>query len=287
MNEEKIFTQQTETELNKANNLPPIFPIEEKKEEMKKTEVIKQEYVLPPKSKNNNLLIYIVLFIVLFGLTLFLGWKYVVGEKVMSSFFPTPTPTVVIQGPVSPTVAADPTANWKTYKNDIYGFEFNYPGNWTFFDTNKPRQYSLYSPEYVLESTASATIKNGGSFSILVDYNNANNQSKTLDEWARNINAADSQKITFSGREAIRSSLLNAISNYAVSVSFIDQSNGENNKGIIILQMTSNQSDSEKYNKIFDQILSTFRFVEKSTSVTIVPTATESAATESSTTTIK
>ena len=36
-------------------------------------------------------------------------------------------PTAVVQS--SPTPTIDPTANWKTFKNDTYGFEVKYPEN--------------------------------------------------------------------------------------------------------------------------------------------------------------
>ncbi len=42
---------------------------------------------------------------------------------------PTPTPTQT-QKPVSPMPTPDKTANWKTYTNAQYGFEFKYPTGW-------------------------------------------------------------------------------------------------------------------------------------------------------------
>lgn len=39
---------------------------------------------------------------------------------------------------------SDETANWKTYKNEKYGFEFKYPKDWTVNDTSKGADYATF-----------------------------------------------------------------------------------------------------------------------------------------------
>jgi len=41
---------------------------------------------------------------------------------------PSPTPSPILTEPISPTT--DPTADWKTYINDKWGYSFKYPSNW-------------------------------------------------------------------------------------------------------------------------------------------------------------
>ncbi len=47
---------------------------------------------------------------------------------------PTPTVTTTVIKTTSPTV--DPTANWKTYSNQTYGYEVKYPNNWKVSETD-------------------------------------------------------------------------------------------------------------------------------------------------------
>lgn len=91
---------------------------------------LQQEYtpVLPEKSGNNNSAVYLVIIFLLLAIIGFLGWKYVFGEKIMSSFSPAiPIPQVTS----TPTVVVDQTANWKTYTDNPGMYSFQYPPNFT------------------------------------------------------------------------------------------------------------------------------------------------------------
>ena len=66
----------------------------------------------------------IILVIVILALLGAVGYFVFVKKSEPITQQPTPTPTQT-KTPVSPTPA--PTANWKTYTNSQYGFEFKYP----------------------------------------------------------------------------------------------------------------------------------------------------------------
>ena len=75
----------------------------------------------------------VIAFLIMVGVSS--GWMW--WQKNMSQVaIPTLTPQP------SPTVTFDPTANWQTYRNEEYGFEFRYPGE-LFFEINNKNPKSI------------------------------------------------------------------------------------------------------------------------------------------------
>jgi len=75
----------------------------------------------------------LVLFITLPIFGFWLGMEY---QKITE---PVTSPIDISSEPVStPTPTVDETANWKTYRNEEYGFEFEYPGDWTLQEISNP-----------------------------------------------------------------------------------------------------------------------------------------------------
>lgn len=82
-------------------------------------------------NKNNQGFVQIVLVLVIVAVAI--GGAYYFGtlknNTGLVSVVPTLTPIVSTQSVINPTInpTLDPTANWKTYSNTKYGFEFKYP----------------------------------------------------------------------------------------------------------------------------------------------------------------
>lgn len=81
-----------------------------------------------PEQPNNKISqkLFIPSVVLLLIITVVLvAFKFIKTKKVTA---PQPTPTALTQTTPSPTL--DPTANWKTYTNNTYGFSFKYPSDW-------------------------------------------------------------------------------------------------------------------------------------------------------------
>lgn len=103
MQEEPIISQQPGVSTVFPEEVQSVFPEEVKKEEVITAPIPKkEEYQMPPKESGVSLLIYIVTFFVIFGITVFLGWKFVIRDKIQESFFSQPTPTIEVTA--TPTV---------------------------------------------------------------------------------------------------------------------------------------------------------------------------------------
>lgn len=60
---------------------------------------------------------------------------------------PSPTPSPISTESISP--SSDPTADWKTYENNDYGFSIKYPANLTIESTTKEKMVRLLSQENI------------------------------------------------------------------------------------------------------------------------------------------
>lgn len=199
---------------------------------------IESSPVFPEKSKNNNSLIYLIIIFILLAIIGFLSFKYVFGEKLMSSFL-LATPT--IQAVATPTVAVDPTANWKTYSNNKFNFSIKYPSDMYLADIERlnlvviqkePIDLALRTHPYL----GALTIKYGAQ-SIPLEWLNGHNTTigGVLAYLQGNRNISSESNYYFSEITVSRSSII-----YDINFPNLD------NKG--------------NHDKIFDQILSTFKF---------------------------
>jgi len=96
----------------------------------------------------------------------------------------------VIPSP-SPSAVADETKDWQTYKNEQYGFEVRYPGDWTLAQNNT-----------VSKDEEISMLKNGS-----VAFHVSISQAKTtLDDWTNKLKTETSSKenLIFNGLPAVK-----------------------------------------------------------------------------------
>ncbi|TSC92983.1 MAG: hypothetical protein CEN89_348 [Candidatus Berkelbacteria bacterium Licking1014_7] len=169
--------------------------------------------------------------------------------------------------PTSETIPADPTADWKTYTNEKYGFSFKYPENHFIIEYHMVDE-STNRNQYYIGITDDKNKKSLGNedcptkYFVMVEgftglFNNLANQSSypTIDNFQTKIIKVDSH-------ETIRlSGIFNANTSSGSKI-------GDNYNSAIIKLGNANKITFDicsKYNGdiiIFDQILSTLKFTE-------------------------
>jgi hypothetical protein len=254
----------------------PILPEEIKKEEATQiAEKVQPEYKMPTNEKGSNALVYFGLFLVIVLILGFLGWKYVFGEKLMGQFFPASTSTLTTLTGESPTKKPVSTnsgemANWKIYKNEKWGFEVKYP----------PEEFTVSQVDGYL-TTVNRTVP---AMQAIVFMGFQNNKNLDFLSWVKEQSNSSTEEILVSPHMEIRATE-STINNYKqynlpegmlafVPSGYFYYANILNDKIILI---GSINLDYPKYKNLISQILSTFRFVEKSPSVSVAPVATGSA----------
>lgn len=193
-------------------------------------------------------------------------------EKVLSSSpYSPPPPAPVTQPTPTPT---NETANWKTYTDIAFGYSIKYPVNWEVvvrepIEPDTKQEVVFQEKEFKLWQ-ANLTVK---IFS--------NNKGRTLEQWAQNYkepNAADPANnlaslvgdTTLDGKPAKRFSIFTfevpndsaIISIYKQNVYYIRFDDWGKYKDTNIAV----EYGAEHHQKIYDQILSTLRFLDQSDS---------------------
>ncbi len=170
-------------------------------------------------------------------------------------FAPCPSPSST-NSAVSPAPnGAGETANWKTYTNTQYGFSLQYQFTWAVSE-------NIYTPNLAPMLFIVAWVKNAAMTEFPSDmsvtvYSNSNNEDvKTFINKHIALIPGDTniQQITVSGEQGIRVSLPGATNNENVIIS---------HRGWIyqIRVSHSERVQDDIPSQIFDQILSTFKFI--------------------------
>ena len=169
---------------------------------------------------------------------------------------PPPVPTFTPRpGRPSPTQSVLDTSTWKTYTNAQYGFEFKYPEGWLLRSESLKRIIvsNFEKPPPISEES----IKNTADFQIDTRGNlNPNRQTPTswfssyTKDWEADV--LSKNEVTVSTKPAIRIEIaeISRRAHYYIL----------NGKDIIDI---SYSVDQPKFKNTYDQILSTFKFIDK------------------------
>lgn len=195
-----------------------------------------------PKSK---IWLWIVGGVLLLGVGIVFG--VLLGKQLYSIPQPIPTP--------SPSVTSvqegDPTANWKTYTNNNLGFTLKYPSEWL-----QPKE-TLLSTSTEVGFNDNLTIRSG------IFYNQDLGRNSTFVEVVEKylpIDGTPAKSFTIAGRDAKQVVYKTGESLFEIVI-LIPSSISKDE--IVIISYKIFPGDTPLQNKQIDQILSTFKFLNK------------------------
>jgi len=220
------------------------------------------------KPEIRSLILPVILLVVISFLVIGL---ILIANKPKGSNLP---PTQIPISTVEPTPVPNPTENWKTYMNDKYGFEFEYPDD---LNNKCCEEYSdsLYGMAKVItlaqkldtDFEGGAEIYNGLTISLALNKTNTPLDTFVEDQKIKNLQrfyGEDQLKTALSKIKTTRVGIAGQegllITNQPVLNIDIIYLPIQNNKYFISIYK-SEEHDKE-FDKTFDQILSTFKFLD-------------------------
>lgn len=198
------------------------------------------------------------------------GWMVIYSKSIIKEIDSlTKFPEIEIKKPEK--VVKDETVNWKIYRNEKYGYEVRYPNNVIIVEeisitggpaTERSRDivFIVQNPEYFETGLAS-------NLRIEIPSLTKQESDLLLNEFVSQI-AKDFDKketLKISGKEAIKLTFTRGninISSYSFLAEDVDVIFLKYNQAMFMMTLSTIEEDKATSEAIFDQMLSTFRFLE-------------------------
>lgn len=176
--------------------------------------------------------------IILAGIVLVLGVGYLAGAKILS---PKISPPVSPQVTPQPTPTPDPTANWEAYNNTKYSYSVKYPGDWFIYEmSGNLTTDSISLSQVKLNSKKDNDVPN---VKIII--------------WRQNSLTNGGGTTMLGGLPAYRSTSEGPA---GILHDIVFLSKGKYDYSV---ELEYEQTNKDQYLKIFNQILSTFKFLDQ------------------------
>lgn len=151
------------------------------------------------------------------------------------------------------------TANWQIYRNEEYGFEINYPKEWTLNEQKDEKiaeKISLNSPENekLHKKIESGEVYGEGYMRDITIIYYGSIPGGTFDEFVKRELISSLNPVNFAGQSAYEAIMGHFGAYHSILI--------EKNNHLYIIQF-GNQEDKSKLTKTDNQILSTLKFIEK------------------------
>lgn len=220
----------------------------------------------PPHNLSKSFLIGILIFVLL-SVTAYGAYRYGQSVVMTRSIPPISTPTEKVSSfsnvpsPKATPAVVDGTVGWKTYKEETAGFEIKYPENW-FLQGPTSEDQSVYFKSDESFGAGSEPIK----YFVFATVTKRADSTSFADFATRGLSGKIKSgfkytKETINGYSVYRTESLPARPSYSLST-FITR----DEKSFVLLSLVPFDRQEpfegqEKYVSIFDQILSTFKFL--------------------------
>jgi len=214
-----------------------------------------------PKPNYLKTIIFSVLVIITLGLITYLIFQNQKLQKQVlnppaSLTFQVPSPTSKPLSSIS--ISPDEMEGWKTYENDKFGFTFLYPQDLILYDQLKQIGDNLLLQNY--QDKPNRT-ESSNDFQLVLSV--GKDDGKSLEDypklWETELGKLSSEKISVGNVSAIKG--FSGQKNHAVPTVWL-----KNNGYLYTFQLSTPTSNTKQ---LFDQILSTFKFLDNNTTKTI------------------
>ena len=268
---------------------PSVAPVETPPVQLQPTQTLtpvteEQPPVVPPQapSRGKKSILFIALGLLLLALLaaggyLFVNKGFLTKEKACTQeakVCPDGTsvgrtgPNCEFAACPTPTEAPDPTANWKVYTNSEPGFTFKYPLDWDTLELGQNKETLMVAPKIQVDTFRDKPGGfGGGSFLTFTINKHTQNPAIKTDEFQE----VSQENVLLGNEPAIKYNVLiiqdePGFSKGSKVVSIVVKHEGVFLKFDLL---------DQQYSDTFNQILSTFKFIEAAPSVT--PTSSPSA----------